>query len=50
MAAAPTHTTAQDEVRSPGNLDEETNKDARTATPSAGDPEDSDLEVPSSST
>ena len=35
---------------SPGDSDEETDEDATTATPSAGDPEDSDPEVPSSST
>ena len=35
---------------SPGDLEEETDEDAVTATPSAGDPEDGDLEVPSSST
>ena len=35
---------------SPGNSDEETDDDAETATHSAGDPEDDDLEVPSSST
>ena len=35
---------------SPGNSDEETNEDAPTAKPSAGDPEDDDPEVPFSST
>ena len=33
-----------------GDSDEETDDDAPTATPSKGDPEDGDLEVPSSST
>ena len=33
-----------------GDSDEEINEDASTATPSAGDPKDDDLEVPSSST
>ena len=36
--------------RSPGNSNEETDEDAPTATPSAGDLEDDDPEVPSSST
>ena len=35
---------------SPGDSDEETDDDAAAATPSVGDPEDEDLEVPSSST
>ena len=35
---------------SPGDLDEEIDDDAPIATPSAGDPEDGDPEVPSSST
>ena len=35
---------------SPSDLDEETDEDVAVATPSAGDPEDNDLEVPSSST
>ena len=35
---------------SPGDLDEETYDDAAAATLSAGDPEDGDPEVPSSST
>ena len=35
---------------SSGDSDEETDEDAAAATPSAGDPEDGDLEVPSSST
>ena len=36
--------------RSLGDSDEETDEDAPTATPSAGNPEDGDPEVPSSST
>ena len=36
--------------KSPGESDEETDEDAPVATPSAGDPEDGDPEVPSSST
>ena len=36
--------------RSPSDLDEETDEDAVAATLSAGDPEDDDPEVPSSST
>ena len=35
---------------SSGDLDKETDDDATTATPSAGDPEEGDLEVPSNST
>ena len=35
---------------SPGDLDEEVDVDAATTTPSEGDPEDGDPEVPSSST
>ena len=35
---------------SPSDSDEETDEDGAAATPSAGDPEDGDLEVPSSST
>ena len=35
---------------SPGYSEEETDDNAPAATPSAGDPEDGDLEVPSSST
>ena len=35
---------------SPGYSDEETDEDATAATPSAGDPKEGDLEVPSSST
>ena len=35
---------------SPGDSDQETDDDAATSTPSAGDPEDDDLEVPSSLT
>ena len=33
-----------------GDSDEKTEEDAPATTPSAGDPKDSDLEVPSSST
>ena len=36
--------------KSPGDSDEETDDDAVIATPSTGNPEDGDLEVPSSST
>ena len=35
---------------SPGDLDEEIDDDAAATTPSVGDPEDGDPEVPSSST
>ena len=35
---------------SPGDSDEETDDDAATTTPSAGNPEDGDPEVPSSLT
>ena len=36
----------KEKFRSPGDSDEETDEDAPTATPSAGNPEDGDPKVP----